>query len=325
MKHFTLPGTSLRTSTLGFGCASIMGRHGKRKSLDALASAYQAGIIHFDVARSYGFGDAENVLGRFIRDKRDQVCLATKFGILPQPINPLLRLAKPIVRTLMDTIPSLRARVRRSSNQFLTPGNFSINTARSSLETSLLQLGTDTIDLLLVHECTAQSQISDDLFDFLDRCISEGKIRHYGLATDPASATTVMGRFTTRAISVAQTPLAPFDAFTRLHASMSDSKAHIVHGVGALQPVLANALNGMSGTNPSLPDEILAAGAGPSTSMPLLLRYACRKSNGGVTLVSSFNPRHIEQNVRSIETALSDTGMLALDKLLSASDSPSAP
>lgn len=322
MKHFTLPGTSLRTSTLGFGCASIMGRHGKRKSLDALASAYAAGIIHFDVARSYGFGEAERILGRFIKDKRGHVCLVTKFGILPQPINPFLKLAKPLMRALIDTVPSLRARVRRSSNQFLTPGNFSVANARNSLETSLASLGVDTIDLLMLHECTAQSEIAGELFDFLDKCVTDGKIRHYGLATDPVSARAVMKNFPERAIRVAQTPLTPFDAFAQLHATMGSGMAHIIHGVGALQPALARGLSGLSGKATPIPDEIISAASDPSKSMPLLLRYACRKSSGGVTLVSSFNPRHIEQNARSIETSLPDASLLAMDAIFSEAGAP---
>jgi aryl-alcohol dehydrogenase-like predicted oxidoreductase len=293
-----------------------MGRHGKRKSLRALACAYDAGIIHFDVARSYGFGEAENLLGKFIRDKRSEVCLVTKFGILPQSINPLLRLAKPVVRVLMDAIPAMRARVRRSSNQFLVPGNFSIDTARASLEKSLSKLGVETIDMFLIHECTVDTPIADDLFDFLDRCIVDGKIRHYGLATDPSSADTLIEQFSRHAITVTQTPLTPTDSFERL-ALNSRNKAHIVHGVGALQPILTAAIRQADGTNQLIPDEIHAACMDPSKLMQLLLRYASHKSCGGVTLVSSFNPQHIAENARTVTTPLSDETSQALDRILS--------
>jgi len=292
-----------------------MGRQGKRKSLNALACAYEAGIIHFDVARSYGFGEAEKIVGQFIRNKRDQVCLVTKFGILPQPINPLRKLAKPILRILLDTIPSMSARVRRLSNQFLSTGNFSVETARNSLHTSLTNLGVQTIDLLLLHECTEQTPISDDLFDFLDRCVTEGKIRYYGLATDPASASTVLELFPDRTITAIQTPLNPTDAFEQLEHKAT-VKARIVHSVGALQPILSASLNKTKTAAASLPDEISIIRFSPFEAMPLLLRYASYKSQGGVTLVSSFNSQHITQNACAVATPLPDNTIRVLNRLL---------
>lgn len=314
MKHFTLPGTDLLTSTLGFGCAPIMGRQGKRESLNALACAYEAGIIHYDVARSYGFGEAEKVVGRFIRDKRDRVCLVTKFGIQPQPLNPLLRIAKPVLRAMLDAVPSMRSHVRRKSNQFLAPGNFSVNAANSSLHASLTNLDVDTIDLFLLHECNAQSVIAEDLFDFLDRCVAEGKIRYYGFATDPASAGTLLENFHGRAISTLQTPLLPIQAFAKLE--QNTQVTHIVHSVAALQPLLSSALIVKGNITTSLPEVIPSALLQQSGSMPLLLRYASRKSSGGVVLVSSFNCQHIAQNARAVETPLPDDCLYALDQLL---------
>ena len=55
-----------------------------RQSLRAMGCAWDAGITLFDTARSYGFGDAEAVLGEFLRGKRDKAVIATKFGITPQ-------------------------------------------------------------------------------------------------------------------------------------------------------------------------------------------------------------------------------------------------
>src|SRR5580704_5522793 len=54
---------SLRTSVLGFGCGSVMGRVGRSASLRAMDAAWESGITLFDTARSYGFGEAEAVGG----------------------------------------------------------------------------------------------------------------------------------------------------------------------------------------------------------------------------------------------------------------------
>ena len=58
-------------SHLGFGCAPIMGRISKSHALRALAFSFDCGVTHFDVARSYGFGQAEEIVGGFIKGKRD--------------------------------------------------------------------------------------------------------------------------------------------------------------------------------------------------------------------------------------------------------------
>jgi aryl-alcohol dehydrogenase-like predicted oxidoreductase len=48
-----------------------------------LERAFALGITHFDVARAYGFGRAEGILGKFLRGRRDQVTVATKLGLQP--------------------------------------------------------------------------------------------------------------------------------------------------------------------------------------------------------------------------------------------------
>ena len=68
----------IRASVLGFGCGSVMGRVGREESLRAMNVAWDAGITLFDTARSYGFGEAEAVLGEFLSGKREQAVIATK-------------------------------------------------------------------------------------------------------------------------------------------------------------------------------------------------------------------------------------------------------
>src|ERR1700722_13227658 len=89
----------IRAPALGFGCSAVMGRAGRKASLAALAAAYDAGVIFYDTARSYGYGESEALLGEFLRGRRDSVLLSTKFGILPTPIGPLKRALKPLARS----------------------------------------------------------------------------------------------------------------------------------------------------------------------------------------------------------------------------------
>src|SRR4051812_7191906 len=77
---------SVSTSALGLGCAGLFSlprRADRRAVLDA---AYDLGVRHFDVAPMYGLGAAEPELGGFVGGRRDEVTVATKFGIEPSTV-----------------------------------------------------------------------------------------------------------------------------------------------------------------------------------------------------------------------------------------------
>src|SRR3954452_8900176 len=86
------------SSRLGFGCGSVMGRVGRAASLRAIAAALDAGITHFDVARLYGYGEAETLLGEALRGRRDRVVIASKFGLMPPQASRALRRLKPLAQ-----------------------------------------------------------------------------------------------------------------------------------------------------------------------------------------------------------------------------------
>ena len=72
MRPIQLRGTELKSSALGFGCANLMGRVGRRESLRALELAFDQGISYFDTARSYGWGKSEgSVCGSTLCDGTD--------------------------------------------------------------------------------------------------------------------------------------------------------------------------------------------------------------------------------------------------------------
>jgi aryl-alcohol dehydrogenase-like predicted oxidoreductase len=92
-----------------------MGRVGRGASLRAMNIAWDQGITLFDTARSYGFGEAEAVLGEFLRGKRAQAVVATKFGIIPQKLNAVERAAVPVVRAARK-VPRFRKLFAQSGN-----------------------------------------------------------------------------------------------------------------------------------------------------------------------------------------------------------------
>ena len=73
---------------LGLGCMGMSEFYGATddaQSLATLEAAFDAGVRHFDTADSYGAGHNEELLGRFIKGKRAQLRIATKFGIVREP------------------------------------------------------------------------------------------------------------------------------------------------------------------------------------------------------------------------------------------------
>ncbi len=179
----------VQSSILGFGCAPILGAVGAGQAERALGTALDHGITHFDVARSYGYGEAEKFLGRFLHGRRDEVVIASKFGIRATWKASLLRPLKPLVRTIrprrggppgQSTTPAPQSPARKDPFHERVP--LTAAEMRGNLEHSLRALKTDHLDLFFVHEPTAGIPHIDELSETAARLKDEGKIRAWGLA-----------------------------------------------------------------------------------------------------------------------------------------------
>lgn len=173
----------IRTSVLGFGCGSVLGRVGRSDSLRAMNIAWDQGITLFDTARSYGFGEAEAVLGEFLHGKRVQATVATKFGISPQKLSAMERAAVPVVRAARKVSRFRKLFPQKGMSEVALP-EFTVDGLRESLERSLRQLQTDYVDVLFLHEATSDALRQQDLMDALDRLVQAGKVRRVGLYAD---------------------------------------------------------------------------------------------------------------------------------------------
>lgn len=175
------------TSVLpGFGTAHLMGRIGTRESTRLVHAALDSGITHFDTARVYGLGDAEQMLGRALRGRSD-VSVYTKVGQGHAHHSGLRTGVRAVGR------PVARARARLLRLRLETPGpafrferhtDFSLGYVRASVETSLRMLRRETVDGLLLHEVTA-ADTSPELVDLMEALVRQGKIRRYGVASEP--------------------------------------------------------------------------------------------------------------------------------------------
>jgi D-threo-aldose 1-dehydrogenase len=294
MHQLTLGDTDLRVSALGFGCGQLMARTARRDSLRLLEAAFGSGITHFDVARMYGYGEAESALGEFAAPRRHQVTITTKLGIDPPQRGAALSLARAAAKRVVAVVPQARRLVRRQAARLVTGGRFDVDAARRSLETSLRELRTDYIDVLLLHGCVP-ADVSPELLEFLRARVAEGSVRHYGLATAPEA---------TRQI-VAERPAEPF--VVQFASSVLGPNAECIEappGGGVItHSALGAALNRLH-THVSTSPERLARWsreldvdcADRGELGRLMLASALRANPAGAVLYSSRNEEHIRAN-----------------------------
>lgn len=150
----TLGTSDLRVSPIGLGCNNF-GRPGSQTEDQSgtdtvIAAAIDAGITLFDTADLYGysFGRSEEMMGRSLAKRRDEIVLATKFGH-PEADAPYGG--------------------ARGSREFI----------RASIEGSLTRLQTDRIDLYQMHMPDSETPIAETL-TALDELVREGKVRYIG-------------------------------------------------------------------------------------------------------------------------------------------------
>jgi aryl-alcohol dehydrogenase-like predicted oxidoreductase len=210
MQTVALGATGLRATRLGFGCSGLMARLDRQESVRLLEAAYDCGIRHFDTARAYGYGEAEAALGDFLAGRRDTVTVTTKLGIVPPRRSRALGTAKGAARAAARVAPALRPLLRRGAQAMGEAGAFGPAAARSSLETSLRELRVDSVDILLLHELRP-ADASEELLDFLESAVGEGKVHSFGLATDRDSTAAILRERPrlARVVQVAHTAVDP--------------------------------------------------------------------------------------------------------------------
>lgn len=165
----------------------MMGRVSRRHSRQALVNAWDAGIRHFDTARSYGWGQAEGVLGSFLRGrKRAEFHVVTKCGIFPQKHSPLLGAVRSAARAMLALAPALRGSVRRAASAaaFQPVHVGDVRTLKESLATSLDELGLTYVDTLLLHNFEPAKPGIDDVVTWFAELRREGLARRTGFSIE---------------------------------------------------------------------------------------------------------------------------------------------
>lgn len=282
------------STRLGFGCAPILGRVGKKDALRALHTAYDSGIRHFDVARSYGFGEAEGLVGEFIADKRQHLTVTTKFGVVPPRNTRALGLAKSFARGWIKRLPGGQKMVSAASRAVLSNRNYEVDYARACLEQSLQQLRTDHIDYYMIHDPPSSEVISDELLRFLEDAMQQGKIRQWGLTAECAEMI--------HAPAARQAQAVLFEANLNLldQLSLPDDEQKmwfVSRPYGGGPAGLAE-----SAANPAVRAAVSELGLNELDDRQLALYFALSMAGDhGTVIASMFSDDHIRQNVALAE------------------------
>ncbi len=151
-----LGSSNLNTSILGLGCMGMSEWYGPTNDDESTAtihSALDAGVNFFDTADVYGNGHNEILVGKALKERRNEAIIATKFGFLPH-------------ETGISGRPEY---------------------AKQACDASLKRLGIDCIDLYYLHRVDPEVPIEDSV-DAMANLVKEGKVKYLGLSEASAES-----------------------------------------------------------------------------------------------------------------------------------------
>lgn len=308
--------TGLDVSTIGFGCQEIGGGYGSIEETEfarAVGRALDLGINCFDTAEAYGFGASEQALGRALGSRRDEAIVVTKFGT-GYPDQPNFR-------------DSSRERVQ------------------ASIDKSLENLGTDHVDVYLVHWPDRATPFEETM-TALDDIVREGKVRFVGVSNFTRDE--IEACMQTRRVDVVQYGLHMFDrrmqreilpyceeqgigfeaygslAYGLLSGSLAadvefppDDWRAKTDKWGVMTPLFAHLFGpGAIPNNVAAAEEIKGLAARHGRSLPqVALRWTSSNPAVSTSLVGCRNVAEVEDNVGALGWTIDEADLAEIDAI----------
>jgi aryl-alcohol dehydrogenase-like predicted oxidoreductase len=287
--------------------SAFYGQTDEAESIATIHRALELGIDFLDTAQIYGPLTNEELLGRAIKDRRDDYVVATKFN------------------NRMDAaVPGDLSTVGRQDG--------SPEHARSSIESSLRRLGTDHVDLYYQHRIDPKVPIEETV-GALAELVEEGKVRHIGLSE--AAPETIRRAHATHPITAVQTE---YSLWTReLEAEILPTLRELGIGLVAYSPLGRGFLSGRFSsaddldqndwrrTNPRFSDENsehnravaetvqqLAADKG-CTPAQLALAWVLAQGDDIVPIPGTKRRTYLEQNAAAVDVELTADDLARID------------
>lgn len=299
----------LEVSHQGLGCMGMSEWYGAGDwdaSIATIHRAIELGVTFLDTADVYGAGHNEVLVGRALHDRRDQVQLATKFGI--------------------DRSGGDDARKIRGEAGYV----------KRSCESSLLRLGVDSIDLYYLHRPPQTAEIEETV-GAMAELVSEGKVRYLGLSEVDESL--LRRAHAVHPITAVQSE---YSLWTRDVEALTPAMAELGIGLVPYSPLGRGFLTGtvdlrtlddkdFRGANPRFRGEAgeanqaivravqqVAEGRGVTASQVALAWVYAQSDRLGVPVAPIPGTKRIkwlEQNVAAVDVRLTDEDLAELDPL----------
>ena len=300
--------SGLEVSALGLGCmgmSEFYGPSGEAEGIDTIHRAMELGVTFLDTADVYGMGRNEELVGRAIKNRRDQVVLATKFGVLRAPDGSSVG-----VKGSADYV-------------------------RTCCEASLKRLGVETIDLYYQHRVDPDTPIEETI-GAMAELVSQGKVRYLGLSE--AGPDTIHRAHAVHPIAALQSE---YSLWSREpEEGILDLVRELGIGFVAYSPLGRGFLTGeirsindlapddWRRTNPrfsganfqrnlDLVEEVKAIAASKScTAAQLALAWVLAQRDDIVPIPGTKRRRYLEDNIGALEVRLTPEDLAQIDRIL---------